>query len=189
MFISSNCNISIFGDVSQFFTCSCEGLKKSRKVIQITKLKREFYLNFHWTLLLALGFVSLKESVCNESSIDTVNYMISIERVVKNEKKKKKKKKKQLRKQNLSHITQSQVTFTCSKSTIETLEKTWNMLKVNYYCQVWTNFTPFSNCFYCSLWISKCQLGSLFAILKLFSPKSFLMFSGGTNKQHRAVMG
>ena len=94
MFISSNCNISIFGDVSQFFTCSCEGLKKSRKVIQITKLKREFYLNFHWTLLLALGFVSLKESVCNESSIDTVNYMISIERVVKNEKKKKKKKKK-----------------------------------------------------------------------------------------------
>ena len=93
MFISSNCNISIFGDVSQFFTCSCEGLKKSRKVIQITKLKREFYLNFHWTLLLALGFVSLKESVCNESSIDTVNYMISIERVVKNEKKKKKKKK------------------------------------------------------------------------------------------------
>ena len=121
MFISSNCNISIFGDVSQFFTCSCEGLKKSRKVIQITKLKREFYLNFHWTLLLALGFVSLKESVCNESSIDTVNYMISIERVVKNEKKKKKKK---LIKKNISHINQSQVTFTCSKSTIETLEKT-----------------------------------------------------------------
>ena len=90
MFISSNCNISIFIDVSQFFTCSYEGLKKSRKVIQITKLKREFYLNFHWTLLLALGFVSLKESVCNESTIDAVNYMISIERVVKNVKKKKK---------------------------------------------------------------------------------------------------
>ena len=91
--------------------------------------------SLHWVL-------SLKESVCNESSIDAVNYMISIERVAKNEKKKKKKN--QRRKQKLSHITQSQVTFTCSKSTIETLEQTWNMLKVNYYCKVWTNFTPFS---------------------------------------------
>ena len=137
--------------------------------------------SLHWVLCLwkkafAMSLLSIQSNILLES-----NYLKKI--------KKKKKKKKQLRKQNLSHITQSQVTFTCSKSTIETLEKTWNMLKVNYYCQVWTNFTPFSNCFYCSLWISKCQLGSLFAILKLFSPKSFLMFSGGTNKQHRAVMG
>ena len=40
----------------------------------------------------------------------------------------------------------SQLTFTCSKSTTETLEKVWNMFKVL------TLLSPFW-CFYCQLWI------------------------------------
>ena len=53
----------------------------------------------------------------------------------------------------------SQLIFTCSKSTIETLKKVWNILKVKIKTpehQLLTCFTFFSYYFYCWLWTSKC---------------------------------
>ena len=55
----------------------------------------------------------------------------------------------------------SQLTFTCSKSTMETLEKVWHMFRVNnknirttsltsfwcVYCRLWTYFIPFCTYF------------------------------------------
>ena len=53
----------------------------------------------------------------------------------------------------VNNSTSSQVIFTCSKSTTETLEKKWNVFKVTnkntrttwFYCKLWTYFTPFSS--------------------------------------------
>ena len=62
----------------------------------------------------------------------------------------------------------TQITFTCSKSTIETIEKIWNMFKVNnenikrhwrrsgVLLLILNIFHTLFWCFYCCRWTSKC---------------------------------
>ena len=91
---------------------------------------------------------------------------------------------------------QSQLIIICSKSTRKTLEKVWNMFKVNnkntrtaslmsfwwFYYQFWTYFTPFSSVsiasvMFAGVWFLGMFIwGELTRLCEIFNPRSYGIF-------------